>query len=300
MDIEGVLSEASKVLKGKKKVIEKALVCLLSGGHLLIEDVPGTGKTTLALSLARVLGLSFARIQFTNDLMPSDITGVNIYNPKTREFEFKKGPIFHNVVLADEINRGTPRTQSALLEAMAERQVSIDGKTYKLPSPFFVIATQNPIEHHGTYPLPEAQLDRFTMKLSVGYPPKEYEIEIVKGINPMEKVKELSTISDTEEVLVAMEEVKNVYVSEEIAEFAVDFANALRNHPDVLLGLSTRGLIHLIQVARAQAYIRNRDFVVPEDILDNIPYVVPHRLILREGAKAQRVIEECINTVKVP
>ncbi|GAB6065080.1 MoxR family ATPase [Aquifex pyrophilus] len=300
MDIEGVLSEASRVLKGKEKVIEKALLCLLSGGHLLIEDVPGTGKTTLALTLARVLGLSFARIQFTSDLMPSDITGVNVFNPKSREFEFKKGPIFHNVVLADEINRGTPKTQSALLEAMAERQVSVDGKTYKLPQPFFVIATQNPVEHYGTYPLPEAQLDRFTMRLSVGYPPKEYEAEIVRGINPMERINSLSVLSNPQEILRTMEEIKGVYISEEIAEFIVDFANVLRNHPDVLLGISTRGLIHLVQVARAQAYARGRDFVVPEDILDNIPYVVPHRLILREGAQAQRVIKECLDAVKVP
>ncbi|RUM28781.1 MAG: AAA family ATPase [Aquifex sp.] len=300
MDFELIISEVSKVIKGKEGVIRNALVCFLSGGHLLIEDIPGTGKTTLSLALARVLGLSFTRIQFTSDLMPSDITGVNIFNPKTREFEFKPGPIFHNVVLADEINRGTPKTQSALLEAMAEKQVSIDGQTYKLPEPFFVIATQNPIEHHGTYPLPEAQLDRFTMKLSIGYPSKEYETQIVQGTNPMEEVKNLRPLFRKEELLATMEEVKNVYISPEVAEFIVNISNEIRNHPSVILGISTRGVIHLANTSRALALIRERDFVVPEDVIELLPYVVSHRIVLRNDISFTELINEIMEKVPIP
>ncbi|HIQ48869.1 MAG TPA: MoxR family ATPase [Aquifex aeolicus] len=300
MDFELIISEVSKVIKGKEGVIRNALVCFLSGGHLLIEDIPGTGKTTLSLALARVLGLSFTRIQFTSDLMPSDITGVNIFNPKTREFEFKPGPIFHNLVLADEINRGTPKTQSALLEAMAEKQVSVDGRTYKLPEPFFVIATQNPIEHHGTYPLPEAQLDRFTMKLSIGYPSKEYEIQIVQGTNPMEEVKNLRPLFRKEELLATMEEVKNVYISPEVAEFIVNISNEIRNHPSVILGISTRGVIHLANTSKALALIRERDFVVPEDVIELLPYVVSHRLVLRSEISFQQLMNEIMEKVPIP
>lgn len=300
MDLELIISEVSKVIKGKEGVIKNALVCFLSGGHLLIEDIPGTGKTMLSLALAKVLGLSFTRIQFTSDLMPSDITGVNIFNPKTREFEFKPGPIFHNIVLADEINRGTPKTQSALLEAMAEKQVSIDGQTYKLPEPFFVIATQNPIEHHGTYPLPEAQLDRFTMKLSIGYPSKEYEIQIVQGTNPMEEVKNLRPLFRRDELLTTLEEVKNVYISPEVAEFIVNISNEIRNHPSVILGISTRGVIHLANTSRALALIRERDFVVPEDIIELLPYVVSHRIVLRDDVSFSELMNKIMEKVPIP
>ncbi|HIP42844.1 MAG TPA: MoxR family ATPase [Aquifex aeolicus] len=300
MDLELIISEVSKVIKGKERVIKNALVCFLSGGHLLIEDIPGTGKTMLSLALAKVLGLSFTRIQFTSDLMPSDITGVNIFNPKTREFEFKPGPIFHNIVLADEINRGTPKTQSALLEAMAEKQVSIDGQTYKLPEPFFVIATQNPIEHHGTYPLPEAQLDRFTMKLSIGYPSKEYEIQIVQGTNPMEEVKNLRPLFRRDELLTTLEEVKNVYISPEVAEFIVNISNEIRNHPSVILGISTRGVIHLANTSRALALIRERDFVVPEDIIELLPYVVSHRIVLRDDVSFSELMNKIMEKVPIP
>jgi len=300
MDINSLKLEVSKVLKGKESEVEKAVVCLLSGGHLLIEDVPGTGKTTLALALSRVLGLSFSRIQFTSDLLPSDITGVNIFNPKTREFEFKKGPIFSNVVLADEINRATPKTQSALLEAMGEKQVSVDGVTYKLPEPFFVIATQNPIEQYGTYPLPEAQLDRFSMKISLGYPSPEYEKEIVQGINPQERINSIEVLYSAEEVLRAMEEVKKVFLSPEVAEYIVEIANNLRNHPQVILGPSTRSLVHLANTSRALAYVRERDFVVPEDVIELLPFVMSHRLITREDVKPEEVLKEVINSVEIP
>jgi len=300
MDFNRVIEEISKVIKGKEEVIRKSLVCLLSGGHLLIEDIPGTGKTTLALALARVLGLSFSRIQFTSDLMPSDITGVNIFNPKTREFEFRKGPVFSNVVLADEINRATPKTQSALLEAMAERQVSVDGKTYSLPEPFFVIATQNPVEHYGTYPLPEAQLDRFTMKLSLGYPSREEEAEIILGGNPQERVRGLEVLGSPQELIKTIEEVKRVYISKEIALFISSLAYEIRNHPLVSLGLSTRGVIHLANTARAFAFLRDRNFVVPEDVLDLIGDVVAHRIILREGASFEKVLEDVLSSVRIP
>ncbi len=300
MDLKSIKIEISKVLKGKDNAIEKALVCLLSGGHLLIEDVPGTGKTTLALALARVLGLSFSRIQFTSDLLPSDITGVNVFNPKTREFEFKKGPIFSNVVLADEINRATPKTQSALLEAMGEKQVSVDGITYKLPEPFFVIATQNPIEHYGTYPLPEAQLDRFTLRISLGYPSPEDEKEIIQGINPQEKIYSLRPLSSPEEIIQKIDEVKRVYVSPEVADFIVELANAIRNHPNVVLGPSTRGLVHLANTSRALALLRDRDFVVPEDVMELLPHVILHRIFLREDIKEEELLREVLNSVKIP
>ncbi|NPB08588.1 MAG: AAA domain-containing protein [Aquificae bacterium] len=300
MDFNRVIEEISRVIKGKEEVVRKSLVCLLSGGHLLIEDIPGTGKTTLALALARVLGLSFSRIQFTSDLMPSDITGVNVFNPKTREFEFRKGPVFSNVVLADEINRATPKTQSALLEAMAEKQVSVDGKTYPLPDPFFVIATQNPVEHYGTYPLPEAQLDRFTMRLSLGYPSREDEAEIILGVNPQEKVGSLSVLSSSQELKEVMNEVKKVYVSREIALFISSLAYEIRNHPGVSLGLSTRGVLHLANTARALALVRERSFVVPEDVLDLLEDVVAHRIILREGVSFGKVLEDVLSSVRIP
>ena len=300
MNYNAVIKEIGKVIRGKEEVIKKVLVCFLSGGHLLIEDIPGTGKTTLALALSKVLGLSFSRIQFTSDLMPSDITGVNVFNPKTRDFEFKPGPIFSNVVLADEINRGTPKTQSALLEAMAEKQVSVDGKTYKLPEPFFVVATQNPIEQHGTYPLPEAQLDRFSMKIEIGYPSPEDEVEIISGIDPREKVENLEPITTVEEIKETLEVVKRVYISEDVARFIVSIANYIRNHPAVILGLSTRGVIHLANTSRALAHIRERDFVVPEDVIDLLGNVIPHRIIVREGISEEEVIEDVMKEVKIP
>ncbi|NPA33293.1 MAG: MoxR family ATPase [Aquificae bacterium] len=300
MDFEGIVKRISELIRGKEDAVRKALVCLLSGGHLLIEDLPGTGKTTLSLALARALGLSFTRIQFTSDLMPSDITGVNVFNPKTREFEFKPGPIFHNVVLADEINRGTPKAQSALLEAMAERQVSVDGKTYPLPEPFFVIATQNPVEHQGTYPLPEAQLDRFTMRLSLGYPPPEHEALIIQGKNPMDEVKKLPPLTTREELLTTMREVKDVYISPELARFIVDVANEIRNHPGVLLGVSPRGVIHLANASRALAYSKERDFVVPEDTLELIKDVFAHRTLLKDEFSFDEVLNDALSRVKIP
>jgi len=235
MDVKAVIEEVSKVVKGKEEALVRALTCMLAGGHLLVEDIPGVGKTSLALALAKAMDLSFSRIQFTSDLLPSDITGSSIFDQAKKEFVFKEGPIFHNVVLADEINRATPKTQSALLEAMAEKQVTVDGKTYRLPEPFFVIATQNPVEHYGTYPLPESQMDRFMMRISLGYPDTETEKEIVMGVNPLEKVKEVRSVSSREEILDSISRVKEVYLSPEVADFIVSLVRATREEPQVIL-----------------------------------------------------------------
>lgn len=296
--MEAIVSEIGKVLRGKEEVIRYSLVCLLSGGHLLLEDVPGVGKTTLALSMARVLGLSFVRVQFTSDLLPSDILGVSLYDQSKKTFVFKKGPIFNNLILADEINRATPKTQSALLEAMAEGKVSVDGITYELPQPFFVIATQNPVEQYGTYPLPESQLDRFSMRLSLGYPDAEIEVQILRGENPLEKVEKLKPIVKPQELISTMESIKKTFVSVEVARLAVEIAKATRQHPHILLGVSTRGLIHLINCAKALAYMRERDFVVPEDIFELAPYCLSHRVITRNEKDAREIIADIVENLK--
>lgn len=300
MDVGAVVEEVSKIVRGKEEVVLRALTCFLAGGHLLIEDIPGVGKTTLALSLAKAMDLSFSRVQFTSDLLPSDITGTSIFDERNKEFVFKEGPIFNNVVLADEINRATPKTQSALLEAMAERQVTVDGKTYPLPEPFFVIATQNPLEHYGTYPLPESQMDRFMMRVSVGYPDPEVERDIVMGINPLERVETVRRVVKKEEILSAIGEVKKIYVSPEVADFIVSIALQTRSDPNILLGISTRGVIHLAQCARALAYIKGRDFVVPEDVLETAPSVLAHRLVVREGIDKEEALKEALQRVEVP
>ena len=300
MDVRAVIDEVSKVVRGKEEALIKALSCLLAGGHLLVEDIPGVGKTTLALALARAMDLSFSRIQFTSDLLPSDITGISVFDQARKEFVFKEGPIFHNVVLADEINRATPKTQSALLEAMAERQVTVDGKTYRLPEPFFVIATQNPVEHYGTYPLPESQMDRFMMRITLGYPDRETEREIVMGTNPLEKVSTIRKVTSKEEILESVSKVKEVYLSPELADFIVSLVWATREDPQIILGVSPRGAIHLAQCSRALAFIRGRDFVVPEDVIDAAPHVLAHRIIVREGADREGVIKEILQKVEVP
>jgi len=300
MNVQEIIDSVSTVLKGKEEVVLRSLVCFLSGGHLLLEDVPGVGKTTLALSLSRVLGLSFARIQFTSDLLPSDILGVSIYDQSKKAFVFKQGPIFHQIILADEINRATPKTQSALLEAMAEGKVSVDGTTYELPKPFFVIATQNPVEQYGTFPLPESQLDRFSMRLFLGYPDKETEVSILRGENPLENVAKLSPMVKPHEILATMQQIGRFYVSPEVAKFVVEIVSRTRNHSDVLLGVSTRGAIHLVSCAKALAYCRGRDFVVPEDIIDLAPYCLAHRMIVREGTDAEALIKSILEEVPVP
>ena len=298
MDLEAIKSEIGKVLRGKDEVISYSLICLLSGGHLLLEDIPGVGKTTLALSMAKVLGLSFARIQFTSDLLPSDILGVSVYDQAKKNFVFKKGPIFNNLILADEINRATPKTQSALLEAMAEGKVSIDGVTYELPQPFFIIATQNPVEQYGTYPLPESQLDRFSMRLSLGYPDPETEVQILRGENPIEKVERLKPLVKSQEILTAIDTIKRFYVSPEVAQLVVAIGQATRQHPKILLGVSTRALMHLVSCAKALAYTKERDFVVPEDVLELAPICLSHRIITRDGEPPQSVIKQIMENFR--
>ncbi len=300
MNVQEVINSVSTILKGKEEAVLRSLVCFLSGGHLLLEDVPGVGKTTLALSLSRVLGLSFARIQFTSDLLPSDILGVSIYDQSQKAFVFKQGPIFHQVVLADEINRATPKTQSALLEAMAEGKVSVDGVTYELPRPFFVVATQNPVEQYGTFPLPESQLDRFSMCLSLGYPDKDTEASILRGENPLENIAKLSPVVKPYEIVATVQQISRFYVSPELARFVVEIVSRTRNHPNVLLGVSTRGAIHLVNCSKALAYCRGRDFVVPEDVIDLAPYCLAHRMLLREDIDGQALVRALLEEVPVP
>ncbi|GAB6184184.1 AAA family ATPase [Thermodesulfovibrio hydrogeniphilus] len=288
-------------LQGKENAIVLSLIAIFSKGHLLIEDFPGLGKTSLAIGLARILNLSFGRIQCTNDLLPTDITGVSIYNKNTGEFEFKPGPIFNNIVLVDEINRATPKTQSALLEAMAEEQVTVDGKTYKLQKPFFVIATQNPIETFGTYPLPESQLDRFMMKIRIGYPNKEAEMDILKGGSSRERLYQLTPCMDKEEIINLQNEIKNVYLSEKIINWILDFINATRRDSRILLGLSTRAGLAITYTSKTLAFFRGRDYVIPEDVKEIISYVVPHRIILKEEfLSKEEVVLSILESIPTP
>ncbi len=294
-EFKNIIDFLSSYLHGKEKAIEFTLVCLFSKGHLLIEDLPGLGKTTLAIGIAKTLGLDYGRVQATSDLLPSDIIGVSIYNKNTNEFEFKPGPIFNNIILVDEINRATPKTQSALLEAMEEKQVTVDGKTYKLPQPFFVIATQNPVEQYGTFPLPESQLDRFLMKISIGYPSREAEKEIIKGGSKREELYKIQPFISKEEIIKIQEEIKNVYVSDKIADYILDIVWATRESKYLESGLSTRGTLAIINTAKTNAYLEDRDFVIPEDIKKLYKYVIPHRVIFKPEYESQK--EEIIKTI---
>jgi MoxR-like ATPases len=295
VEFKNIIDFLSSYLHGKEKAIELTLICLFSKGHLLIEDLPGLGKTTLAIGIAKTLGLDYGRVQATSDLLPSDIIGVSIYNKNTNEFEFKPGPIFNNIILVDEINRATPKTQSALLEAMGEKQVTIDGKTYKLPQPFFVIATQNPVEQYGTFPLPESQLDRFLMKISIGYPSREAEKEIIKGGSKREELYKIQPFITKEEIVKIQEEIKNVYVSDKIADYILDIVWATRESKYLESGLSTRGTLAIVNTAKTNAYMEGRDFVIPEDIKKLYKYVIPHRVIFKPEYESQK--EEIIKTI---
>lgn len=281
--IEILFSKLMGHLQGKREAIRLSLLALFSKGHILIEDLPGLGKTTLALCLSKCLDLSFGRIQCTSDLLPTDILGVSIYDRNLGCFTFHPGPIFSNIVLCDEINRAPPKTQSALLEAMAEYQVTVDGKTHKLPRPFFVIATQNPLEQFGTYPLPDSQLDRFTMKISIGYPSEAEEKEILKIGDMRGDLMRLDPVISREEVEKIQELVeKRIYVSEKILDYVLRIVSATRNHDYLLAGLSTRGALTILSVAKANAYFEGRDYVIPEDIKGTAEYVIPHRLFFKE------------------
>ncbi|ACZ41992.1 ATPase associated with various cellular activities AAA_3 [Thermobaculum terrenum ATCC BAA-798] len=283
-----------KVILGKKDEIELAILALLSKGHILLEDVPGVGKTVLAKSLAASLGCSFKRIQFTPDLLPSDVIGVSIYNQKTGEFEYRPGPIIAQVVLADEINRATPKTQSALLEAMEEKQVTVDGVTHSLPEPFLVIATENPIEYEGTFPLPEAQLDRFLIRMAIGYPDKSDEISVLESQHIRHPLEEIGQVVSPADILEAQEAVKSVYVDRLISEYIVNITSATREHPDVYLGASPRGSLGIYRVAQARAAISGRDYVIPDDVKSVVLPVLSHRIILNPSARMREVTTESV------
>lgn len=303
--LSNVLQNVEKVIIGKRKEAVLSLTALLAGGHVLLEDVPGVGKTMLVKSIAKSVSASFKRIQFTPDLLPSDVLGVSIYNPKEMEFEFRPGPIMGNIILADEINRTSPKTQSALLEGMEEGNVTIDGYTYRLPTPFFVMATQNPIEYEGTYPLPEAQLDRFLLKMKMGYPSPDEEIEVLSRASQNITLDDIDSVITEEELLKAQNDVKNVFVDDIIKEYIVNIALRTRNHAQVYLGVSPRGSIALLKAAKAYAFLNGRDFVVPDDIQFLAPYVFAHRMILRseakyEGVSSEDIIRSILTSVQVP
>lgn len=303
--IERILENIDEVMTGKRTVAELSLVALLAGGHVLIEDVPGVGKTMMVRALAKSISAELRRIQFTPDLLPSDVTGVSIYNPKEMEFNFRPGPIMGNIILADEINRTSPKTQSALLEGMEENSVTVDGVTHKLEKPFFVMATQNPIEYEGTYPLPEAQLDRFLLKMKMGYPTLNEEIEVLNRAQKVPPIDELEPVIDLFELQQIQTEIMDVYVDASIRRYIVTLTNKTRAHPKVYLGVSPRGSIALMKAAQALAYIRGRDFVLPDDIQYLAPFVFTHRIILKsesryEGISTEEIVNEVIEAVPVP
>jgi len=294
---------------GKEDVIQLALITLLARGHLLIEDVPGVGKTTLAQALAKSFHCSFQRIQFTSDLLPSDVLGVSVYNPESREFEFREGPVFANVVLADEINRTTPRTQSALLEAMNEAQVTVDGRTLPLPNPFLVIATQNPVEHHGTYPLPESQLDRFLMRIKMGYPSHETERQILRSRTAESTpVAALEPVADVSDVLLMQEAVARVRVDNSLHDYALEIVNRTRKSDQLALGVSPRGTLMMQRAAQARAFLEGRDYCLPDDFKLLAVSVLSHRVVgsarhaslQKKSETTENVIREIVESVRVP
>ncbi len=304
--LQGVLPELKtqlgRVILGKDEALDHVLVALLSGHHLLLEDVPGVGKTTLAKALARSFAGDFRRMQFTPDLLPTDILGSAVYNPRDGSFPFRKGPVFTNVLLADEINRASPRTQSALLEAMGEGQVSAEGETRPLPAPFFVIATQNPVEYHGTYPLPEAQLDRFGLRVSLGYPGAEEEVDVIFSQTEGHPVDALEPLLGAADVLALQAEVRKVRVERRLGRYVVALADATRRHPSIGLGCSPRGTLTLVHAAQARAFLEDRDFVVPEDVKAEAVPVLAHRLGLEtkarySGVSKEEIVREVLRSV---
>ena len=294
-----LIENVERVIVGKRRTIEFILVALLCEGHVLLEDVPGSGKTMLARSMAASLGISFKRIQCTPDLLPNDVTGVSVFNQKSGEFEFKPGPIFVNILLADEINRATPRTQAALLEAMQEQQVTVDGVTRDLPRPFLVLATQNPVEYEGTFPLPEAQLDRFLMRLSMGYPSRSDERQILTNLWREHPITKIGKVIDGHELLSLQKRIWDVNVDGTLQDYIVGLAEATRNHPDLSLGVSPRGTLALLKAAQAFAAVQGREYVIPEDVKTLVPLTLSHRLILKpeaelRGHTARSVLEDVL------
>ncbi|RYL93096.1 MoxR family ATPase [Sporolactobacillus sp. THM7-4] len=303
--ITEMIDHVETVVIGKRKVIKLITVALLAGGHVLIEDIPGVGKTLLVRAIAQSIGAEFKRIQFTPDLLPSDLTGVSIYNQKNARFEFRPGPLMGNLILADEINRTSPKTQSALLEAMAEQRITVDGISRALPELFFVMATQNPVEYEGTYVLPEAQLDRFLLKLSMGYPTREDELAIMNQINGPDLLSDSGAVLTVDDVLRLRRRVQSVYVSDSVKNYILDIITATRKHPMIDLGVSPRGTLGLLKAVQALAFVEQRDFAIPDDVKTIAPYVICHRMVMKQEASyanltAAGVIREIIHHIKVP
>jgi MoxR-like ATPase len=301
--VKDLIGSVSNIIKGKEDVIKYAVVTLLARGHLLIEDVPGVGKTTLAFTIAKAIDCEFQRIQCTSDLLPSDIIGVNIYNPEAREFEFRQGPLFANIVLVDEINRTSPKTQSALLEAMSERRVSVERKTHNISEPFMVIATQNPIEYHGTFPLPESQLDRFMMHFRIGYPEYEFEKQALQDIKDFDDIEKLVHKLTKEDLLEMQGEVSRVRVENEILDYALTIVRETRNHDKIRLGVSTRGAQFLLKASKSLAYVEGRDYVLPDDVKELCPLVFGHRIILKSRtyiSDADGIVRDIVGRIDVP
>ncbi|WP_227939195.1 AAA family ATPase [Alkalihalobacillus deserti] len=303
--IEKVITNIEKVVVGKRKEVELSLVALFAGGHVLLEDVPGVGKTMMVKAIARSLGAEFKRIQFTPDLLPSDVTGVSIFNQRSQQFEFRAGPIMANIVLADEINRTSPKTQSALLESLEEGSVTVDGETLQLEKPFFVMATQNPIEYAGTFPLPEAQLDRFLIKLNLGYPTELEELEVLNRLQHHHPLESLETVMSTNEVIAIQDEITSTLVSEEVKMYMVDLVHETRKDRAVELGVSPRGTIALMKASQAYAFLQGREYVIPDDVKLLAPYVLAHRMTLTAESRmsnrtANEVIQSILEHVNIP
>ena len=302
---ERITDNVGQVILGKSNEIRLTALGLLCRGHILLEDVPGVGKTMMAKSLARAVGCTFNRIQFTPDMLPSDITGVSIYNPKSREFEFRPGPIMAQIVLADEINRATPKTQSALLEAMEEGQMTVDGVTYRLSNPFLIMATQNPIEYEGTFPLPEAQLDRFLIRIQIGYPQPQDELRILASQQYQHPIQNLQQVVSLKEMLAAQQQIKDVYVANEVQQYIINLITASRRHPDVYLGSSPRGSLALFRTSQARAAMTGRDFVIPDDVKALAEVTLAHRIIVGPAARikditSRIVVQDILQNTPVP
>jgi MoxR-like ATPase len=302
---ERIAQSVSQVIIGKRNEVRLTVLGLLSRGHILIEDIPGVGKTMMAKALSRTIGCTFSRIQFTPDMLPSDVTGVSLFNQKTREFEFRAGPIMAQIVLADEINRATPKTQAALLEAMEEQQITVDGTTYPLEEPFLILATQNPIEYEGTFPLPEAQLDRFLMRIQLGYPSPAEELTVLSAQQYEHPINNMRQVVSLQELLAAQQAIREIYVADEIKRYIVDLANATRQHPDVYLGSSPRGSLALFRTSQARAAMAGRDYVIPDDVKALAEVTLAHRIIVGPAARikdisSRTIVQDILAATPVP